>query len=86
MTMMHGFETDRFEPISPMILLSTYDDGEIGWLLKDKPVKWGKYSLKLTGAVEYTGLQEKSDPGVWLVYLGFLMLTFGVGAMLYTKK
>lgn len=86
MRLLHGLKTDYYEPTFPLLLLSTHDAGEVGWLMKDKPVKWGQYTLKLTGAAEYTGLQEKSDPGVWLVYLGFLLLTAGVGTMLYDKK
>lgn len=85
MRLLHGMKMDSFEPTMPLILLSTHDLGDVGWLMKDKPLKWGKYTLKLLGATEYTGLQVKKDPGVAIVYLGFLFLTVGVGMMLYVK-
>ena len=34
---------------------------------------------------EWTALMVKKDPGVWVVYLGFLMLTAGLFGILYKK-
>ena len=77
---LHGRPIENYEPNEPLAMIEN-----IGWLVKGKPLKWGKYTLKLLGAVEYTGLQVKKDPGVWVVYLGFLLLTVGVGMVLYVK-
>ena len=79
---------DTYEPVKSVAFATAHDDNlseNVGWLVQGKPVRWGKYNLKLTEVKEYTGLQVKKDPGVWLVYLGFLFLTVGVGGMLYVK-
>ncbi|MBT9139193.1 MAG: Cytochrome c biogenesis protein CcsB [Syntrophomonadaceae bacterium] len=51
------------------------------WILVRYPDTWyTPYGIiefiDLWGA-QYTGLQVRKDPGVWLVYLGFLMMTIG---------
>lgn len=78
---LHGMALETYEPTAPLALIE-----DIGWLVQGKPIRWNGYALKLIGATEYTGLQVKKDPGVWLVYLGFLLLTAGVGVMFYVKR
>jgi len=85
---LHGMAVAVYEPTKAVAFLIAHDDRSsenVGWLAAGKPVRWGKYNLKLASAVEYTGLQVKRDPGVRVVYLGFLFLTVGVGIMLYVK-
>jgi cytochrome c biogenesis protein len=77
---LHGMSMEVYEPTMPLVLLEN-----IGWLATGQVLRSGEYTLKLLGATEYTGLQVKKDPGVWVVYLGFLLLTAGVGMMLYVK-
>ena len=33
----------------------------------------------------YTGLQVKRDPGVWVVYTGFIAMLIGIGMTFYTS-
>ncbi|MDP1759548.1 MAG: cytochrome c biogenesis protein ResB, partial [Thermodesulfovibrionales bacterium] len=30
------------------------------------------------GGIQYTGLQVRKDPGVWVVYLGFIVMSIGL--------
>lgn len=89
MHVLHGMESNTFEATNPIIFLTTHDQNEqkeVGWLQKGKPINWEGYRLKLIEAKEYTGLQIKKDPGIPIVYAGFLLLVVGVGMMFYVKK
>lgn len=77
---LHGRPMEVYEPTNPIALIQDVD-----WIIKGKAVRVGDYNLKLIKAKEYTGLQVKKDPGVPIVYLGFLFLSFGAGVMLYAK-
>src|SRR3989344_5951878 len=64
---LHGMAVAVYEPTKAVAFLIAHDDcssENVGWLAAGKPVRWGKYNLKLASAVEYTGLQVKRDPGV----------------------
>ncbi|MFN8671346.1 MAG: cytochrome c biogenesis protein ResB [Candidatus Sericytochromatia bacterium] len=43
-------------------------------LLKDSPVEVEKQKIELNDVVLFTGLQVKKDPGIPLVYIGFIIL------------
>jgi cytochrome c biogenesis protein len=85
----HGKAISVYEPSQPVAYVIAHNNEssqEIGWLLSGRALPWGKYSLKLVAAREYTGLQVKKDPGVAVVYLGFFLLTAGIVMMLYRKS
>ncbi len=44
-----------------------------------------KFTLKFEGLAGFTGLQVKSDPGVWLVWLGSGLLMFGLILSFYWR-
>lgn len=83
---LHGMPSNVYEPTNPIVFLTTQDQNEqkeVGWLLKGKTINWDGYALKLVEAREYTGLQVKKDPGVLIVYVGFVLLILGSAIMLY---
>mgnify|MGYP001577648982 CR=1 FL=1 len=85
---LHGRASNTFEPTQPVTFLIAHDANNsepVGWISAGKPTRWGQYQFKLVEVKEYTGLQVKRDPGVPLVYLGFILLVAGVGLMLYKK-
>lgn len=89
LNLLHGMGSDTFEPLNPFVQLSAHDDRyseEIGWVGLGQAVPWQGYTLKLIGVKEYTGLSIRQDPGIPVVYLGFLFLTAGVGMMLYIRR
>jgi cytochrome c biogenesis protein len=54
-----------------------------GWLLKRYPETWKTpegHTVQFIDfwGVQYTGLQVRKDPGVWLVYFGSLVMTLGL--------
>ena len=52
------------------------------WLLKRYPETWkspvGIVEFKNLWGVQYTGLQVRQDPGVWIVYLGCIVMALGL--------
>jgi cytochrome c biogenesis protein len=50
------------------------------WLLKARPKLVGGYQFTLKDVTqrEYTGLQITKDPGVWIVWLGCILLVWGL--------
>lgn len=71
---------------NPAVYLSIYEKGERkygGWLLKRYPETWNLPEghviefVDLWG-VQYTGLQVRNDPGVWVVYFGCLAMAVGL--------
>ncbi len=50
------------------------------WLLKARPMLVGGYqfTLKEVTQREYTGLEVTKDPGVWIVWLGCILLVWGL--------
>ncbi len=64
-----------------------------GWILKRYPetgILPGGHSIKFADywGVEYTGLQVSKDPGVWIIYLASIIMTFGLYTCFFisTKK
>lgn len=55
----------------------------MGWILKRHPETWRlpegqRVEFVDYWGVEYTGLQVRRDPGVWVVYLGCLAMSIGL--------
>ncbi|MDI3281445.1 MAG: cytochrome c biogenesis protein ResB, partial [Bacillota bacterium] len=48
-----------------------------------EPIEVGDYTFTFTGYREYTGLQVRKDPGVPVVYLGFLLMIVGLFISFY---
>jgi cytochrome c biogenesis protein len=61
------------------------------WILVDRPDFHGNriesYKIKVLKAEQsqYTGLQVKRDPGVWVVWFGFTAMMIGIGLTFYTS-
>jgi cytochrome c biogenesis protein len=85
-------DLSRFGPAVGMELLKEGGgDPEGAWILVKVPGfhgnRLGNYHVQVTGTElgQYTGLQVKKDPGVWLVYLGFIVMVLGVGMTFYSS-
>jgi cytochrome c biogenesis protein len=60
------------------------------WILKRYPQSWplsSGHSIELLDVwgSQYTGLQVRKDPGVWVVYLGCLLMSVGLCAVFFTS-
>lgn len=61
------------------------------WVLAEKPDFHGNriqnYQIRVRNLskINYTGLQVKRDPGVWVVYLGFTLMLLGIGLTFYSS-
>ncbi len=57
------------------------------WILKRYPQTWkvadGVVEFKDLWGSQYTGLQVRRDPGVWVVYLGCLVMAIGLYAVFF---
>jgi cytochrome c biogenesis protein len=58
------------------------------WVLKRYPQSWRLreghiLQMKDFWGVQYTGLQVRKDPGVWLVYLGCILMSVGLYAAFF---
>ncbi len=57
------------------------------WILKRYPETWksqiGTVEFKELWGVQYTGLQVRKDPGVWIVYLGCIVMALGLFAAFF---
>lgn len=57
------------------------------WILERYPQTWkvgdGVVEFKHLWGVQYTGLQVRKDPGVWIVYLGCLIMAVGLYAAFF---
>ncbi|MDA8175297.1 MAG: cytochrome c biogenesis protein ResB [Nitrospiraceae bacterium] len=65
------------------VQITSGDTKAYKWILKRYPQTWSLgdgsiLKLKEFWGVQYTGLQVRRDPGVWIVYLGCLMLGLGL--------
>ena len=59
-----------------------------GWILKRYPESWqlpdgNRVEFYNYWGVEYTGLQVRKDPGVWVVYFGCIMMSIGLFIALF---
>ncbi len=71
---------------NPAVLVSFYENNKRkygGWILKRQPETWKLPEghivefVDLWG-IQYTGLQVRKDPGVWVVYLGCIVMSIGL--------
>ncbi|MDP3048334.1 MAG: cytochrome c biogenesis protein ResB [Thermodesulfovibrionales bacterium] len=71
---------------NPAVFISFSENNKTkysGWILKRYPETWNLPEghivefVDLWG-IQYTGLQVKKDPGVWVVYLGFIVMSIGL--------
>lgn len=57
------------------------------WILKRYPQTWsvpdGMVEFKDLWGAQYTGLQVRKDPGIWIVYLGSLVMSIGLYAAFF---
>ena len=57
------------------------------WILKRYPRTWafpdGTVEFKDLWGAQYTGLQVRKDPGVWIVYLGCIIMAVGLYAVFF---
>ncbi len=71
--------------------LDQQKDFTVRWILVDQPSfhgnAIGKYRVSVTKAQTtwFTGLEVKKDPGVWLVWGGFILLTLAIGLTFYSS-
>ncbi len=71
---------------NPAVLIEFSDSGQhkyTGWILRRYPEtgklpEGHKIGFKDYWGVEYTGLQVRKDPGVWIVYLGCFAMSIGL--------
>ena len=75
---------------NPAALVEFWENGQMKyrqWILARIPQTWkvadGTVEFKHLWGAEYTGLQVRRDPGVWVVYLGCLVMTLGLYATFF---
>ncbi|MDD4601765.1 MAG: cytochrome c biogenesis protein ResB [Negativicutes bacterium] len=76
---------------NPHVLYIIYRDGrEVDWgaakLGEEIPLSKNKGHVTFTAAQPFSGLQIKHDPGVPVVWFGFILMTVGFFISLYTKR
>ena len=79
------YHTDNNEYINPAVRLEVYRGKKLLYtteILKtdrSSPYMPENYVIRLVhyGGTRYTGLQVTKDPGVWVVYIGFVLLCIG---------
>jgi cytochrome c biogenesis protein len=81
----------QFGPALGLVLFREGLEPSGSWILVDMPQFHGNriqnYQIKVNAVEqsEYTGLQVKRDPGVWLVWLGFVAMLTGIGLTFYSS-
>jgi len=76
---------------NPAVLIEFSESGKqtaSAWILKRHPETWqlpdgNKLEFLNLWGVQYTGLQVRKDPGVWVVYLGCLAMSIGLFIALF---
>ncbi len=71
---------------NPAVLMEFSESGKrtfSGWLLKRHPETWqlpdgSRIEFVDYWGVEFTGLQVRKDPGVWIVYFGCIAMSIGL--------
>lgn len=70
---------------NPAVFIEFTENGKAlhnQWILKRYPETWitpaGTVEFKDLWGAQYTGLQVRKDPGVWLVYLGCFLMSIGL--------
>jgi cytochrome c biogenesis protein len=82
--------TRSMEPRNPAALIELYDGNELkesSWVFLKYPDFHAsgnsEYSLKFTSTVYYTGLQISSDPGIFVIWAGCLIMIIGMSLSFY---
>jgi cytochrome c biogenesis protein len=81
----------NFGQAAAIVLLKEGQEPSGSWILVDMPEFHGNriqnYRIKVLNIEKshYTGLQVKRDPGVWFVYIGFIVMLMGIGMTFYTS-
>lgn len=81
----------QFGPAVGIALLKEGQEPKGSWILVNMPQFHGNkienYQVKVIKTEDgyYTGLQVKKDPGVWVVYAGFIAMLLGIGLTFYTS-
>lgn len=75
---------------NPAVFIEFSEKGKVKysqWILKRYPETWkiqdGVVEFKDLWGAQYTGLQVRKDPGVWIVYLGCLVMALGLYATFF---
>ncbi|MGO9314444.1 MAG: cytochrome c biogenesis protein ResB [Syntrophobacteraceae bacterium] len=60
------------------------------WILADRPFHGNRienYQVRVSriDTGRFTGLEIKKDPGIWLVWAGFILMTVGIGLTFYSS-
>ena len=60
------------------------------WILADRPFHGNRienYQVRVVriDKERFTGLEVKKDPGIWLVWAGFILMTVGIGLTFYSS-
>ena len=56
---------------------------DLGWLAPGHPLRHGDWTFEWGDLVHYSGLQARRDPGIPLVWAGFIAATLGLCAVFY---
>lgn len=78
---------------NPAVYLSFFEKGSRkygGWVLKRYPGTWKLpegHTVEFADlwGMQYTGLQVRNDPGVWVVYFGCIAMTIGLYIAFFTS-
>ena len=75
---------------NPAVFVEFYEGGKLKykqWILKRYPQTWvvqdGRVEFQDLWGAQYTGLQVRKDPGVWIVYLGSALMALGLYAAFF---
>ncbi|MBI5213498.1 MAG: cytochrome c biogenesis protein ResB [Nitrospirae bacterium] len=75
---------------NPAVFIEFTEGGKLKyrqWILKRYPQTWsipdGTVEFKDLWGAQYTGLQVRRDPGVWIVYLGCIIMAAGLYAAFF---
>ncbi|MCK8604314.1 cytochrome c biogenesis protein ResB [Desulfoferrobacter suflitae] len=81
----------QFGPAVGIALVREGEQPKGSWILVNLPQFHGNkiqnYQIQVLKTEDgyYTGLQVKKDPGVWVVYTGFMAMLVGIGMTFYTS-
>jgi cytochrome c biogenesis protein len=78
--------------INPAVLVEITEGGRLKsrlWILKNYPDTWntdaGIIEFKDLWGSQYTGLLVRKDPGIWMVYIGCLLMVIGLYLSLFVR-
>lgn len=90
---MAGMDSKTPLPQNPRLVLALVQDDQIrdmAFLEVGKEARLARHCFRFDGYSYYSGLEIKSDPGVYLVYTGFVFLLIGLiaryGKLFFTRK